>query len=337
MALSVDGDRLPPSPASRMDRGRGYFGVRELRFEDLPNGRVEVGVKWPSSGEYYVDPRLESGLAWWGRLDVRGIPTAVRRKGRYQISLLDAWTLHSWACWLSGPEGAGVEEVTILHVDDHDDLMSPLLVGGGRCWTDVITGGEVELLRPDSVASAVTSGAIDVGSFMVPLIHHVPRVHVRHLCDTRYATERRGRFALRATHEPDDLLAPGAPRPASLLERPATLGHARESSYEAFSDVEPWCEGLPSAPVLLHIDMDFFNNRYNGDSDWEGRPGRYDPQVDRVLTRIDEVIRPLGSLDVAHRPVDVTVALSPGFFPAELWAPAVGRLESLVREVLSSR
>ena len=46
MALSVDGDRLPPSPASRMDRGRGYFGVRELRFEDLPNGRVEVGVKW---------------------------------------------------------------------------------------------------------------------------------------------------------------------------------------------------------------------------------------------------------------------------------------------------
>ncbi len=29
-----------------------------------------------------------------------------------------------------------------------------------------------------------------------------------------------------------------------------------------------WSNDLGPGPILVHIDMDYFNNRYDGDSDW---------------------------------------------------------------------
>jgi hypothetical protein len=72
--------------------------------------------------------------------------------------------------------------------------------------------------------------------------------------------------------------------------------------------------------------MDYFNNRYDGDSDWSTRTALHDPSLEMVLAKIDEVTAALQTSDVASQVDDIVVAFSPGFFPAEFWAAAEARL-----------
>jgi hypothetical protein len=73
--------------------------------------------------------------------------------------------------------------------------------------------------------------------------------------------------------------------------------------------------------------MDFFNNRYDRDSDWRQRPDKLDPHEPAVLAKIDEFFEALHAFRVASLVENVSVALSPGFFPAEYWPASVERVE----------
>jgi hypothetical protein len=88
---------------------------------------------------------------------------------------------------------------------------------------------------------------------------------------------------------------------------------------------------LPDAPALLHIDLDFFNNRYNGDSNWRTRPNRHDPPLADILASVDGVFTALAASGVAERVVDMSVAISPRFFPAEFWEPTVKAIGAYAR------
>ena len=325
--------RLSEDLATRYGEGRDYFGVRELLFNDRPGGAVDIRVDWPADEAYYVDPRLSEGLAWWGGgTEPKSIPDQRRSCGRYGFSLLDAWTLWRWSRWLASPEGTKVDELTILHVDDHEDLGSPLLVSRGSAWTDALTEAPVNLRDPGSIEAAIRSGAIDVGSFFAPLLYGLPRVHIRHLRDSVSFTTQQTPQTLSASDTTDDLASPGAPRMAVSKAPLATVGTGH--TYRVFDDADLWCADLPDAPVLLHVDMDFFNNRYDGDSDWEDRPSRHDPTQGSICSRITSIFEALSGLPLRLRPRDAAVALSPGFFPAEAWAPSVAHLESLLPSVL---
>ena len=83
--------------------------------------------------------------------------------------------------------------------------------------------------------------------------------------------------------------------------------------------------------ILLHIDMDYFNNRYDGDSDWRGRTERLDPNPERICAMIDRMTAALDQYGVFERIEDVVIAYSPGFFPAELWPMADERLMANMR------
>jgi hypothetical protein len=83
---------------------------------------------------------------------------------------------------------------------------------------------------------------------------------------------------------------------------------------------------LPDVPTLLHIDLDYFNNRFNGDSDWELHSSRHDPTSHEIMSAIDLVFNTLAVRGIFDRIVDITVALSPGFFPAEFWSLAIERI-----------
>jgi hypothetical protein len=102
-------------------------------------------------------------------------------------------------------------------------------------------------------------------------------------------------------------------------------------------DIGRWLDDLPDGPVLIHIDMDYFNNRFDGDSDRVEHDHKYEQPLPRILERIDEVFEALDRRGVAERVADMAVGISPGFFPAEFWAPSVGRIEQHVNGLISRK
>lgn len=329
--LRVPLRRLPDDDTARDALLCDYF------CERVPTA-CRVGHEWvietmtAPSADFYADERLTEGVEWWDpALTLDRIPLATHDMGSWQLSFNDAWTLAAWSDYFRAV-GEVPQRVVILHVDDHDDLMPPRLSVEDRRFVDLLTGVAVNVTQPDSVRSAIVSGAIAQGSFMAPLIHATQHVEVRHLCQTGYAKDRVGAFSMEPTTVDDDLLAPGVKRPAvKLRPEPEPAG----SNYRVTSDVAEWISDLPDGVVLLHVDFDYFNNRFNGDSDWPLQPDRHDPPLDEVLRQIR---RTMNAVAECGRPVaSIAAALSPGFFPAEMWEPAVACFSESLRALLADR
>lgn len=324
---------LPEDTTARLQLLNEYF-TGQFVTTTLTNNTWSINLCFPDLAEYYVDPLLLEGLAWWdSNLKISEIPISVKRKKNCQISLNDSWTLFSWSQWLSSTYTEQISlpsEIVILHIDDHDDLMCPRVWKEELGWTDSITGKSFNLIEPVSVSNAIKSGAIGIGSFIVPLIHLIPRVRIHHLCATEYSLTRQGHYFLPQTLVPDQLLNPTKQRIATELQnfRGLLKDIGNTSIYKVTNNLDEWLKDIPSdAPILLHIDMDYFNNRFNGDSDWEIDVNRHDPSCEEVIASINAVFHALFQNRIIDRISDVSIALSPGFFPAELWESAISQIQ----------
>ncbi|MDL2403038.1 hypothetical protein [Rhizobium mayense] len=247
---------------------------------------------------------------------------AQRRSGKILRCLYDSWTLASWSEWMTRQPEADQQPV-ILHVDDHRDLGSPRLRVGADGWSDMISGDPVTLLDPISVTNAITSGAIGMGSFMTPFLHRFPQCEVRHLCQPPKARSTEI-FRFKPDVVSDSLLDPLASRPSMILRD--SEQRTGPSTYLLTASLDDWLTDTQDRPLLLHIDLDYFNNRYDGDSDWALHASPLDPPRDAIMARIDDLMSVLTKPDIAARIDDVVIAFSPGFFPAEFWQEADRRL-----------
>ena len=309
---------------------RDYFCDKDAAATLVGNG-VRLQLAWPSEVSRHVDPELETGLKRLSRsVEVSSMWSEYWREGKILTALYDTWTLYSWSKWLARTPANLAKDVVLLHVDDHRDLGSPRLIAHDGTVTDAITGAIFDLLDPTSVRKAIESGAVGMGSFMTPFIHAVPSAEVRHLCQPpkgRQTTE----FSLRPATRADTLLREGEDRLSIEWEVSQESGLG---SYLVTSDVGLWSEGIAGRLALLHIDMDYFNNRYDGDSDWRDRPDRLDPDLETIRERIDEMVDAIRCSEAVIE--DVTIAYSPGFFPAEFWRPAEEWLRSGLRKARKS-
>lgn len=311
--------RLPISDIERHAALRTYFCDKDAEATPTAEG-WKLSFAWPDGAHRHVDPALPQGLSWWDpdlRLD--GMALARRRSGRILRSLYDTWTLHSWTEWLARRGITPLDGVTILHVDDHRDLGTPRLFIDDRGWLDAISGQRCDFRDPESVQSAIESGAIGMGSFLTPFLHTVPNSEVRHLCQPPKVQNSR-RHRIRLTAETDTLLDPARTRPAIRLESDALA--SGPGTYLVTADTQEWLRDLSDQPILLHIDMDYFNNRYDGDSDWAMRSPTLDPPQEEIHAKIMEMTAHLRATGALDRIEDIVIAYSPGFFPAEHWAMA---------------
>ncbi len=322
---------LPDDQQVRAELLCSYF-PNQIVSSALTDEGWSITLKWPTNADFYVDPYLTKGLHWWSQnVGVEDIPFAVKQERQWQLSLNDSWTLFSWSRWLTvcAANNTLPTEVVLLHVDDHDDLMSPRLWLNQGGWSDVISQQPVDLFIPETVSAAINSGAIGIGSFIVPLLYQIPRLHIRHLCATGYSSSRCGIYRLERVTTVDELLNPNMLKPAvrlKSLSEPIKDNLDNLSTYSVSAKPDEWLHSLPNVPTLLHIDLDYFNNRFNGDSDWELHTSRHDPAMHQILSAIDSVFEALYLQGVLQRIVNVTVALSPGFFPAEFWPKATERI-----------
>jgi hypothetical protein len=321
VTIRLPHDLLPDGPAARHGRLRDYFCDKDATARQTADG-WELDLAWPGGAERHVDPRIGRELEAWGGIGLDGMAMARRRSARVLTALYDTWTLQSWSAWLAESGASRETELTILHIDDHRDLGSPRVAIQADRMVDLITGDAFDLREPGSVLRACESGAVGMGSFLTPFLAALPRSDVRQLGQPPKVTGTVDAAFVQTTLA-DDLLRPGAQRPAIRLDPAEGTGPGH---YRTTCDLADWLSDVAPGPVLLHVDMDYFNNRYDGDNDWPDRHPRHDPPLDAVLRRIDEVTAAIRDAGLVESIADAVVAFSPGFFPAEMWSPAEQRL-----------
>ena len=199
--IVIPKERLPDDAQARRNYVRRYFSEHQIEIDESRSDVILL-LRWPEIASRYVDPNLEYGLRWWSKCfgvetSVSEIPRASVREKNLRLSLHDSWSLHSWSQWASSINDLSelYSTIALLHVDDHNDLMTPRIVRTGENLHDLITGDPFCIRDPFSISSAIESGAVGIGSFIVPLLHQVNTLHVRHLRAFDYSPGcRRGAF-----------------------------------------------------------------------------------------------------------------------------------------------
>ena len=323
MTIRVARELLPQDRHERHAALRTYFCDKDATATPADGG-WDVDLQWPGGAERHVDPRIADELAAWDGIPLARMATARWRSGRVLTALHDTWTLLAWSEWAARTRPPADLPITILHLDDHRDLGTPRLEVERDRTADMITGEAFDVRDPASVTAACESGAVGMGSFLTPFLRAFPASDVRQLGQPPKVSGTAD-SAFVACVEDDRLLRPGADRPAIRLEPATGAGPGR---YRATDDLGSWLAGIGDGPILLHVDMDYFNNRYDGDSDWPDRLRRHDPPLDAVLRQVDLVTAAMRDAGVVERIEAAAVAFSPGFFPAEMWRPAEQRLRT---------
>lgn len=318
---------LPDEDAQRRDIIEDYF------TEHLPNAykledRWLIQLERPSDfyGCYSLDPTLKTGLSWWGPCArVCDIPVEHRVNDKGLLAIEDQWVPYSWSLYFQQLKSIP-KELILLHIDDHQDMMSPRV--GYRCdgrFVDYITRDSFSLLEPEKVKGAILSGAIGKGSILTPLIWSVDKIHVRHLSYRPYPYKA---YHINTLETSDNVISKLNNR-ISVHNHPVGLPQLQDrSNYFVTNDIEEWIENLPeSVPVLLHFDMDYFNNRFDGNSNWRTEMTRtHDPSFEAQQERIKQVISNIVKKGILSRVQNITVGFSASFFPGEFWEPAIHTL-----------
>lgn len=270
----------------------------------------------------YLDPCLPSALAALAPgATIESMPSLIDESKSLLICFDDCWSFFSWAKWWSQLNSKDTERpIVVLHADDHADLDPPYLILDQYRIIDAFTGWPVSMDTPESIASSILSGAIGIGSFFVPLLHRVPNIEIRHLVPGHRSI---GSKRLSPNYETTHL---GLPKMQRL-----SLTESEDGAAVYIRTTEParWVQNLPeNAHVLLHIDLDYFNNRYAGDENWQHSTPLHDPQPVTMSLLLHNLCQVLDLSAPRARIDHCAIALSPGFCPSEHWLFLLDRLRS---------
>ena len=307
--------------------------MEEYFADHLPSAHEEndqwlVQLERPSSpyGCYSQDQTLREGLAWWrNNTRIRDIPAEYKLYKNGILAIEDQWMPLSWSLFFQRL-GHLPEELVILHVDDHQDMMSPRI--GKRLdgtLIDFITGNRISFLEPETIKAAIVSGAIGKGSILTPLIYAIKKVYVRHLSFRPYP---QNYFYLNKLTIKDEVIGGLDNRIIVQTEATCFDNLQNRSSYLVSSNIMEWIRGVPrNIPILLHFDMDYFNNRFDGNSSWENELTRkHNPPLIEQKKLMADIFTHLAQANFIPQIKDIGIGISAGFFPAEFWSPMISCL-----------
>lgn len=73
-------------------------------------------------------------------------------------------------------------------------------------------------------------------------------------------------------------------------------------------------------PCLLHIDMDYFNNRYNASTSWMENQHRHDPSFAEQMEMMNKLFTGIKKVMKLVEIKYVMIGISPSFYPVEYWS-----------------
>lgn len=285
--------------------------VKSTRF-DLDGAQVRL--LGPDHFYHAFDPELDVNLRALRLPGTDQVGSFYRRTRRGGWCLEDCWSGRLIAEILSGCPAE--EALVLLHVDDHEDMMPTLIGRHGDQLADPSTGLGFDPSAPADWDAPIRSGAIGIGNFITALFHSERCVHVRHLNNTEDGDRPTpaGPAGIRYPLIPDIEFA------AVARDTP----HRATGSYLAATDPARALAGLPAGHLVVHIDLDYFINDFNGNPGRQplARDAAYDPQCRAKLEALFTAIRTL------DRPVaGWVVATSPGFCASRHWRDLLAPLQ----------
>lgn len=240
---------------------------------------------------------------------------------RYLFCLAESYIPYGWSC-LYKKYGENSGSTLLLHLDSHRDLMDTKIshTEDGK-WIDLLTNQEVLFSDPASILSSVYSGAIGIGSMVTPLLHHNPNLIISHynpsICENKF-------YVVKPELKKNDLFS----KHSYVLKSGFTEVN-RDESYnyiESNSIHDVVISSRDKDNILLHIDMDSLNNRYNGNSHWKDECCYYDNDIFSQIADIDTLIGLIREHNLAKKIRHTSIGISPSFYPVEFWKPVTGYL-----------
>lgn len=301
--------------------------VRSTRTE-LSEREGAFRILGPDTSHHRADPRLEELLEGFEPgLSIARIGSYRATRRRFDLCLEDSWTGFFVAGALRRLDPQ--DDLVLVHLDDHTDMMSTLLVVDGDTLIDP---ARATTFCPASAADwegSIRSGCIGIGSFITALLFLDQRVHVRHL-NNRQAGAR----------EQYDVVPEPCEYPLIPGKRFAAVGKARQDSgpalgtYVGGPDARLVLQSAPPGHVIVHIDLDYFINDYNGNAG--AQPGiSVAEQRSGAQRKIESFFAALGS--TVSRVEAWIVATSPGFCSIIHWDWLLASLDEKIREFEASR
>jgi len=284
---------------------------------------------WPCDPSWYVDPYIEhnarivydcdlSHLASYSVVDVvAGIPIVFAMfHSRALLAPALAYELH------------GVTHLpTIVHVDDHADLMPALVTLRSGMLLESTSQRCIDLDNRDSIERAIDEGSINIGNFLTAYMLGKP--------SGRYIHVRRGGENTTTLVAPcvQHVVLADCQIEATALEPVTSAGPDRWVLEEAQRLPVKLDDGIGA--VWLDVDMDGFCNRYDGDSNRSDRQGT---ERERAMTHrnIEEFLSDLQAAPWTHRIGAVSIAASPGFFPSDLWQDMIPMVRRGIEDALAT-
>lgn len=314
ITVTIDRRNLPPDEEARMDAVHDYFPDHLIEVDDTAT-HYHLSLQ-RSNYDYCED--IEGGLRWLGvnREDVRDFYVAGPQSF---LCLLESWMPYGWSMFLAN-NNYRENNIAVIHLDDHTDMMSPKIGLYGADWKDMLTNAAIAMCAPETMKHAVFSGAITLGSMMTPLLHHFDRVDVFHLAYGRSSAFMR----IDRTTIADDLLDRGRQRMAVDISSSRFSDQRDGSRYLRTPEIAEIVKAVhPTMDIFLHIDMDYFNNRYNGSDEWKSRPARHDKPLDLQKEEMARICESLVKAGLVERIRHVSIGISPSFYPSEFWEEAM--------------
>ncbi len=281
--------------------------VRSVRYERDADGH-SFQILGPDMSYHEVDRGLAAGLKVLGpgvALDDVFLFQETRRN--FDLCLEDSWSGLFIAQQTSGWRD---EDLVLIHLDDHSDMMPTLLHVDEDRVIDTSSGQAFDPEAPDSWRSSILSGCVSIGNFVSPLFYAKRKLHVRHL--NNIANSAHGlcgdeRHTRRYDLIPDLGFA--------MVRKTPRVGALAAGTYRGGPDARTLLGDLPEGRVIVHIDLDYFIDDFNGN------PGASELPADvarrAAVPKLDAFF---AALRATGRPIERwIVATSPGFCAASHW------------------
>ena len=310
--LTVERNHLS-SPTDVMEWLSLCIPDRSIQFITENPGEIVFRISIPKDVQWYRDPEINEHLGKMGR-EIQDLALFYHwGRGRngypsYFWSFNHCWALHSFS--LHWPELRSLSKLTVIHLDAHEDLERLPFSFNPRsatfssvCCDQIFKLGELA-----STSSAISYGLVGIGSFMLPLFAAVPSVDFIHVVPNELLRSKSDRSLFIKTEYDGMLLK--TERSEGPSHRYFPLG------------IHSVCPSNISTPILLDIDLDFFCNALD-----DRLAGFHTSSDQAVYAAIERTARLIRHTTWFINVIGISVALSPGFFPARLWSTSLSILE----------
>jgi len=295
--------------------------VCSVKFEVLEQANA-VRLLGPEMSYHRVDPYLPETLEKFKQgmtlADVLSYTSSTRH---FDLSFEDSWTGYFIAKRFR--QQIPRDDLVLIHLDDHTDMMPTLLCRSRESLTDPTTDVAFDPTSSSDWEAAIYSGVVSIGNFITPLYYSGRNIHVRHInnstehCELAHVSRESCRYEL----IPERQFAAIA---KSSLSRPGSVG-----TYLGGSSPDWVLDGAPQAWTLIHIDLDYFINDFNGGA--RGESYTPDPMLRAEARR--KMNRFFHSLAKLNPIVDRwLIATSPGFCSACHWEWLLSEIEGKIQE-----